>query len=256
MTLGKKYNRVSDQIPIRQLNRPFSDLFSDALRQLDIALAEAAPPDLRNSASKSCILSCALALEAVANSLLNDLDYSKRLRDSADRFQPLEKFEFALYHISEKILDRGAPQVQAIAELFKLRNDFVHPKAVEVTGNLSVPSKLMEFEDEPWPTLKIPREPRRWIYEHAKAVVVATDRFLAYFLLDLSGFDQGRAMATLLPAIDAATGTQSVWVVDNHAVFKKTRDGKEVPFPYLDLDRDFDDYINDGYGTPKKPNKS
>ncbi len=240
---------MSDAKDIRHLNRPFSDLFSDALRLLDIALAKAAPPDLRNAASKSCILNCALTLEGVANSLLNDLDYSKRLRDSADRFQPLEKFEFALYHISEAILDRGSQQVQAISELFKLRNDFVHPKAFEKIGSFSEATNIMGFEDQRWASLNIPKEPRRWIYEHAKSVVVATDNFLAYYLMDLCKFDQARAMFTLLPALDSENGSKSVWVIENHEVFVRTKEGKGINFPYLDLDREFESFINDAYGT-------
>lgn len=243
---------VSQPVTVRQLGRPFSDLFSDALRHLDIALAGKAPADLRNAAAKACILNCALTFEGVANSLLYDLDYSSRLRDTADRFQPLEKLEFALYHISEKTIDRGMPQVQSITELLKLRNDYVHPKVLHKSGLFSEDSNLVDFEDQAWPILKIPKEPRRWIYEHAKRVVEATDQFLAYFLMDLCGFDQSRAMATLLPALDTPTGPQSVWVVENHRIFKQTREGKGIAFPYLDLDRGFGSVLNDGYGTPQE----
>ena len=162
---------MSDAPEVTIRNRPFIDLFTDAIRFSGVAHIPSAPADLRTAAAKAAILHCVLSLEAAANSLLADLAYSSRLRDAADRFQTLEKFEFALYHISERVLDRGTQQVRAVAQLLKVRNDYVHPKIRTATGAFSEADQTLHLSEATYDELKISQEPRRWHYDSAKTAL-------------------------------------------------------------------------------------
>jgi hypothetical protein len=53
------------------------------------------------------------------------------LLKSVDRWEPLEKL-FALAFLCENKMDRGSTVVQAISELFALRNAYVHAKSREI----------------------------------------------------------------------------------------------------------------------------
>lgn len=238
---------MSEAFKVTFKSRQFIDLLTDALRFSGVAHMSA-PADLRTAAAKASVLHCVFCLEATANSLLSDLDYSSRLREATDRFQTLEKFEFVLYHISQRIMDRGTRQVQAVAQLLKVRNDYVHPKIRSADGAFSEANKTVDYPDEKYDVLGIPVEPRRWHYDSAKLALVTTDNFLRYYLLDLCGFTPPDAMATLLPVLNTPDGPKQVFVVEHRDVLIKAKEGMGLSFAYLDLTREFDSVITDTFG--------
>lgn len=234
------------------VHRPLIDLLSDAVRLAGVSHLEQAPPDLRNAAAKASLLHCIFSLECAANCCLASLDYSKRLQVAADRFQVLEKFEFALVHFSEERLDRGRPEVQSVAELLSLRNDYVHPKVRSVPAKHSQSGESLELPEETWPTLGIAKESNRWNYSDAKVGLLAVDAFLTYYLITLSKFTLSQTTTLLLPELIIPSGPQYAFVIEHREALLQAREGMLIPFAFLNLDGPFDSEIS--YASPTLSN--
>jgi len=239
---------MTDLVTVTLRQRPFIDLFSDAVRYSGLAHIQSAPADLRAAGAKACVLHCVLSMEGAINGILADLDFSLELKKMADRFQPLEKYEFALSFISEKKLDRGSSVVQSVAQLFRIRNEYVHSKSRSKTGDYSKKERIIDFPHEEFEHVHIPKEPRRWNYGDAKTALGATDSFLTYFFIDLCCWTPRNTMATLLPVLETPEGPKQVFVTEHREVLLRANEGMALPMAFLDLDRPIEEYITDQYG--------
>ena len=240
---------MSEKEKILLRRRPFTDHLADAIRQSGLARIESAPPDLRNAGAKASILQCVFALEALVNSMIEDLAFSKRLRDAVDRFQALEKYEFCVHHINGLVLDRGSPKVQAVAELFKIRNDYVHPKVSHIEGDFLIDENVMDYPEEVYPHLGIPIESRRWNYGATKSALLATDGFIDHLFFDLLDFEPERIISVLLPLMVTSEGPKFAMVLDNRDAFIKAKERMGLSLRYFSLDRPLNGEILDAFGA-------
>ena len=108
----------------------FLMIFVDAVLLYEAAVA-CEDPDLNSAMAKSSILSVNCALEAAANSFLESVEITSKLKDKIDRLSTLEKFDFVLQWHTDHHLASGDSHVQAVANLIKNRAKMVHPKVVK-----------------------------------------------------------------------------------------------------------------------------
>lgn len=233
-----------EPIAVPFVRRPFEDLLSDAVRLAGLSHMTSLPLDLRNAGAKGSILNSVLALEAAANCLVARFQYSSRMKDMVERFQPLEKFEFVAWHISDDRLDRGREVVQSIAELFALRNEYVHPKVRQVTTAFHQATAQIEQASEQWPTLKISRATQDWEYTSAKRCLVVADDFLSHFLIDLCKFTPKMSQEALFPTVTMPDGEKVITVPENRDILQKAKERMGLSFRFLDLDTAIESYVD------------
>ncbi|MFC2106540.1 hypothetical protein ACFLS0_07310 [Candidatus Bipolaricaulota bacterium] len=78
--------------------------------------------------ARAAILHCALAIEALANNMLQFLDVGRHLGESLDRLDVMAKFELFALLLKRPRLDRGSTALQVLSDFIALRNGYVHPK--------------------------------------------------------------------------------------------------------------------------------
>ncbi|WP_194866761.1 hypothetical protein [Pseudoalteromonas sp. PPB1] len=175
------------------LSRPFFELFCDA-----IELARGSKLDEPSVTARASILTVILSIEAGANCFLDCYPMSKHLKQSIDKFSPLDKYDF-LFSMrmdgTQSHFDRGSKQVQNIKEMINLRNKYVHPKPKANNVKLEEMSGNNTFSqgEKLTPQLKIPEESSCWNGEHARCVINAVADFLSFFLIKLCKYDSKEA---------------------------------------------------------------
>ena len=175
--------------PTVMRERLFFDLLGDALFFAE--QAEAVGRERFHECSRNArvsLLSSLTALECAANSLLERLRNGQGFRDDVDKLPFLSKFElFVGLSRQGAVLDRGRDEVQAIAELKKLRDFLVHPKRKAAPLH-DLGGGVLEQEWPMTPHLKISTWPKTWTDADAIIALRAITRFLNHFFLDLCAF--------------------------------------------------------------------
>lgn len=169
----------------------FYDLLCDAIFQHRLA-KECSDPYEMNRHARASVSASALALECAANCLLTDTDIPSALRQDLDRLPLISKYEVSLRIQEANVFERGRPEVQRVAELVKVRNEFVHTRIRNIQSELgpladqgSVVELPITFDGETWPVLQIPKRPVFWSADSALSVLAAVVSFLSYVLVDL-----------------------------------------------------------------------
>tara|TARA_B110000211_G_scaffold74981_1_gene87580 strand:- start:12591 stop:13313 length:723 start_codon:yes stop_codon:yes gene_type:complete len=114
----------------------FFSIFSDAVLLYDLSIREN-NEHIKNTLSKSCILSVNYALEAAANSFLTSVDINSKIKDQVDKFSTLDKFDFILQWHKDSSLPRGNNETQIVKKLIDKRNKLVHPKVKVIKTNVT-----------------------------------------------------------------------------------------------------------------------
>src|SRR5262249_46461369 len=135
------------------------------------------------------------AVECGANALLESAPgVGKSLYEDLEKLGTLNKFElFAL--LRGNPLDRGCDIFGKMKEVWKLRNDFFHPKAKELEFVPGQPDRFVErsIGNRNYPTALDALE-----YVHAVALVGDILRFVSWVLFDVCRFsvtDGGRRIS-------------------------------------------------------------
>ena len=105
----------------------FLSIFSDAVVLYEAAV-KCDNEVLKSALVKSSILSVNYAIEAAANSFLESLEMTDKLKERIDKFSTLDKFDFVLQWHTDHHMMPGDSNVQAVKNLIANRNAMVHPK--------------------------------------------------------------------------------------------------------------------------------
>ena len=189
------------------LNR-FTDFFGEAFFYYDAA-KKAESAQHRITYLRSAILNCVFALEAAANSLIDDLQFAKEPEKPFDRLPILGKYHlFYLTNTGSNNFDYGCSEVQAMCELIKFRDAQVHSKLTRRDYELGAEGFLLAPAIKNSATLALPiRFPYALQLEHGIGAMRSVDKFLGVFLLDWCGLDVKRS--TLLMAHITQVGGMS-----------------------------------------------
>jgi len=178
----------------RILHKPFQPLFANAAW----FVAELFKDDhkvnglAQTAYVHSAILGLAFAVESAANCCLGILNVPGSTAKEIEQLQALGKFDvFAIARGPGKCLDRGNSHVQAVDDLFALRNSVVHGKIQpqQYGQTKKIPNKrdldgLTKLSQTNSKHLKIPLSSRLWKPQHALQVFREVCAFFNYFFLD------------------------------------------------------------------------
>lgn len=96
----------------------------------------------RNVHTRNAVLLTAFAVEALANNMFQTTDEQRAQR--FERIRPLEKFDLSLGLAGKPSLAVGTEPMTSMDELFRLRNEFAHPKGPK-SRRTCKPSQAMRF---------------------------------------------------------------------------------------------------------------
>ena len=112
------------------LDRPFFDLFCDAIHLARCCSDKGSNDDLRKPLARAALMNAIFSVEAAANCALRCYPSSRTLHESLDKLGILDKFEFLLaMRNPNESFDRGRREMQQIQELISVRSKYVHPKS-------------------------------------------------------------------------------------------------------------------------------
>jgi hypothetical protein len=186
----------------------FYDLLCDAIFHHRLAKGCSDSYEM-NRHARASISASVLTLECAANCLIAEVDGSAALVADLDKLSLISKCEVCLRLWGGKVLDRGRPEVQKVAELVKARNEFVHMKTKTVQSEVGpmtpegeFVSLAVSFEGKMWPMLKIPKRPIFWSADSALAVLSAVLSFLSYVMVDLKGLQPDDVFNILVSRVE------------------------------------------------------
>ena len=156
---------------------------------------------LQRSLVRAVILHSGIMVESAANVLVWGF-FSARTVEDIDKLSPLSKIDVYLECKGKGRLDRGSAAVQRAAELKRIRDRLVHPKASKRTlraDDLSTGT----YKTDPSPTrhLDIPDDPNLWEHKHAKAAFSAAIDFLKLVFDTIHPGDRESVLGTLAAEI-------------------------------------------------------
>jgi hypothetical protein len=131
------------------------------------------------------VLNAALALEALANILLQQCSMPGQLADDVDKLSVLGKFDiYMLSRGGDHFMDRGHKLTQAIVELIKWRNACVHPKIAQRRWT-KISGSSYASDTQTYSLLKIPKSitDQGWNPEHGKSAIRFLFEFITHYLL-------------------------------------------------------------------------
>lgn len=176
----------------------FYDLLADALYQHKLAAAQT-DSYLMNRHARASISASIFTLECAANCLLSSLELSTSFKNELDKLSFLAKIETFIKFKNIDSFERGRHEVQKVADLIKVRNDYVHPKVLNIKTEASEPEELgelyklpMSLNGEHWQALAIPKRSMFWSSHDALNVIKAIIDFYFYLfnvVLNLSAED-------------------------------------------------------------------
>lgn len=154
----------------------------------------------QNKNSRAAVIACALAVESCANCLLDSIDIPSQSSSELERLPTITKIDVCIrLHTSGlKALDRGDSRIAKMAELIKLRNEFVHPKRQPLDAEWGVDTEdpdgyriEFDYSDKFHQQLGIPKTGLHWNSGHARTVAEATFAFFDFLFRDLLQLNVG-----------------------------------------------------------------
>ncbi|RCU42872.1 hypothetical protein DU002_19145 [Corallincola holothuriorum] len=189
-----------------EIIKPFLPNYIDSVLCLKAAF-EAQDPSTKRLLVKSTILHCSFAVEALANNLIQFLDFSTGFGNSIDKLDPIAKLEMFSFLMKKGGFDRGQYQIQVFSSLIKIRNDYVHPKTKQKNRVFSTkPSEHPidiyvvgeEQNNRNKGVIDISVESSQWVYEDALKCLSAFTRAIDVLLLDVLELEENSLMCTFL----------------------------------------------------------
>ena len=180
-------------------DRGFRTLFEDSVRLLLASEKNLFKDDSQYSFARASIVSSMMIPEVCSNICIESLKLENSIFNDIDKLSPIGKFDFFLrVNFKDKKINKGVKVVQALQELKKLRDKFVHPKKTKVFW-----SKSQEDEDtfdgisEKTPILQISVNPDLWYQDDAIKAMNGVHSFMAYFFKELCRFSQKKVTSML-----------------------------------------------------------
>jgi hypothetical protein len=180
--------------------RSFEDLLYDAVHLLYLAQdvdPETDPDGYEFTYTRSSILNSLLLLECAANCCIDASKLPGQFGEEIDKLPFMSKFEFFLGRINPtRAFNRGCREVQAVAELRKVRDSYVHPKVKKLP--YCEATDLFGPDFGRTEHLRIPKDARRWHWNHAVLVLKSVNDFFNLFFLTWCNFDANTICGILL----------------------------------------------------------
>jgi hypothetical protein len=224
--------------------RGFEDLIYDAVHLLYLAHDVDVNKDqdlYEGTFIRTSILNTLLLFECGANCCLEVLDFSGTLKNDLDKLPFLSKYELFLNRQNSDVqFDRGCHEVQAVAELKRVRDNYVHPKVRKKTYSTDDDFDCGGPDFGHTPILEIPLDPRRWDRTHAVRSLKSANDFFNTFFLSWCKFDTNTVCEILLGSDPASIPAESSIGIDcTEGLSRAVRDwsidfkfiGKEVHPP-------------------------
>lgn len=182
-------------------DRAFMTLFVDGVHLLRASENES-DHDVAASLARGSLACTMMLPEVVANILIETLDLETSVFVDVDRMSALGKFDFYLRTtFRSRKLDRGMKPVQALQELKRLRDVFVHPKPQEVHWT-PTKDKSHTGVSGRTPLLDVSKNPTMWYSDDAIKGMRAVHGFLSYYFRELCRFNK-RRVSNILFSEDA-----------------------------------------------------
>ena len=216
--------------------RSFEDLLYDAVHLL--YLAHDVNRELDNDGYeftyiRSSILNTLLLFECGANCCIDSLNLPSGFDQDIDKLPFLSKYEYFLSRVNQQQkFDRGCEEIQRVAELKAVRDNYVHPKVKK--------EKYTQAGDFVWDAdfgkttlLKIPRNPKEWGCIHATWVLKAATDFFNLFFLSWCGFDTNTVCEILLNSNAASIPATSSTAIDCIGGLTRAAKDWSIDFKFL-----------------------
>lgn len=198
----------------------FLSIFSDAVVLYEAAVA-CGDEVLKSALVKSSILSVNYAIEAAANSFLESLEMTDKLKERIDKFSTLDKFDFVLQWHTDHHLMPGDHQVQAVKNLISNRNAMVHPKItvkpLQVATSIEPGERLMHSALKPEPKKGqdqkpklLGSDPELYSDRDAKEALIVMTSFLNAFVEQWWGIGYEQAEMFLFQTWDGSIHARPV----------------------------------------------
>lgn len=228
-------NKRTNPLPAKFKYVAFLDLLVDAAYQHRLATQTSDSFEMSRHARAS-VAAAFLTIECIANCLLSTMDIPKALCEELDKLQPLAKIEIALRSVSKTSYDRGRHEVQKAVEVIKVRNEYVHSKAVQVAAQVHLPQDAganwllpLAIEASHWKSLGIPKQSMFWSKDVSRGVLQVVRDFLKYVLVDVMDADENTLKELLLsqftfgsivvPAVFEVFKKEVAWLTDQKIDF-------------------------------------
>lgn len=222
---------------------PFFALLSDAIR-FDRDAATYLDTDFfrSNRCAKAAFLNAVLSIECAANSCLARMKYPAQVLEYLDKASILDKYQILYSSCSGKDIDRGSNHFQAVKELFRLRNQYVHPKVQKVTTNITInrqgQRKYEKSAEAQKATqfLQLPFDFDSWSATHSFVVMKAVLNFFNHFFIELCNLDAKKCSELLSVFVQGPVNTATLLAIDHEDVLKKAKEiyGIEIKFLVLE----------------------
>ncbi|MES2736877.1 MAG: hypothetical protein V4672_11195 [Verrucomicrobiota bacterium] len=176
----------------------FMELVTDVIYHIKALSSDDGFSQHKNS--RAAVIACALAVESCANCLLDSLDIPTQSSSELERLPTITKLDVCIrLHTSGlKVINRGDSRVAKMAELLKVRNEFVHPKRQTLDAEWGVDAEdpdgyriEFEYSDKFHQQLGIPKTGLHWNSSHAISVAEATFTFFDFLFRELLQLEVG-----------------------------------------------------------------
>lgn len=162
--------------------KPFLSTLVDAVMYAKIA-NDTKERNVQNLLSKSAILHCSICVEALANNMLQFLNFGTRFAESIEKLDPISKIELFSIFLKKKNLERGNNCAQIMKAFIDLRNSYVHPKIKK--KDISDQNHSSKFK-----LLQLDEEFQQWNSDDANRCVLKLLQAIDELLIDVIGLEK------------------------------------------------------------------
>jgi hypothetical protein len=222
-----------DDFPNVTYDRAFMTLFVDGVHLLKASENES-DHDVATSLARGSLACTMMLPEVVANVLIETLDLEASAFGDVDRMSALGKFDFYLRtSFRSRKLDRGMRHVQALQELKRLRDVFVHPKPQEVRWT-PAEDKYHTGESGRTPLLDMSKNPTMWYSDDAIKGMRAVHGFFSFYFSEMCRFNK-RRVSNILFSEDAVPDKDAHTYHLFHRHFVRSLRGWNVDISYFKI---------------------
>jgi hypothetical protein len=189
------------------------------------------PSNRFDMAYRASVISTVLTLESAANSCIHNLALPGALFDEVERFSIIGKYDYFLFHIKQRHLNRGDTHVQRIAEIISLRNDAFHAK---IRPGSFVPDGSAQFGTTKM--THIPYDIRSWDRTVAMQVLRATVDFYNWYFIEQCALRKS-TITTMLTCYEEQLSKEQVltWIAVDAQILSAIREAISNPINFIDL---------------------
>ena len=184
------------------LNKKLLTLFWDSIELIEAATK--ATQFSNGSLIRGSIIASALSVECAANICIDSLKLSKEIYNEIEKINIIGKFNYYVYAINKKTIDKSRNEYYMLKSIIKIRNNYVHPKVDygEFNNNeIFAQFGLMQND--------LPVDIRIWNVDTAIMILNYSVKFFNYYFRELCNYTKGKAN-TLLTSFEETISSQLI----------------------------------------------